>query len=79
VAASTIRTTIKRFQAAGLNWPLPEDMTDAALEVCGITCWDRPQNSFAAVETYRSARLRFWERAEVKSLRATRQTEKASH
>src|SRR5215207_3605994 len=32
VAASTVRTTIKRFQAAGLNWPLPEDMTDAALE-----------------------------------------------
>jgi hypothetical protein len=24
--------TIKRFQAAGLNWPLPEELTDAALE-----------------------------------------------
>jgi transposase len=32
VAASTVRTTIKRFQAAGLTWPLPEEMTDAALE-----------------------------------------------
>ena len=32
VAASTIRTTLRRFQAAGLSWPLPEDMTDAALE-----------------------------------------------
>jgi transposase-like protein len=32
VAASTVRTTIKRFQAAGLSWPLPEELTDAALE-----------------------------------------------
>ena len=24
VAASTVRATIKRFQAAGLSWPLPE-------------------------------------------------------
>ena len=32
VAASTVRATIKRFQAAGLSWPVAEDMTDAALE-----------------------------------------------
>jgi transposase len=32
VAASTVRVTIRRFQAAGLSWPLPGDMTDAALE-----------------------------------------------
>src|SRR5436190_3995511 len=32
VAASTVRTTIKRFHTAGLSWPLPEEMTDAALE-----------------------------------------------
>jgi transposase len=32
VAASTARTTIRRFQAAGLSWPLPEELTDAALE-----------------------------------------------
>ena len=32
VAASTVRTTIRRFQAAGLSWPLPEELTDAALE-----------------------------------------------
>jgi transposase len=32
VAPSTVRSTIKRFRAAGLNWPLPEDMNDAALE-----------------------------------------------
>jgi transposase len=32
VAPSTVRTTIRRFQAAGLSWPLADDMTDAALE-----------------------------------------------
>jgi transposase len=32
VAPSTVRATLKRVQAAGLIWPLPEDMTDAALE-----------------------------------------------
>jgi transposase len=32
VAASTVRETINRFRAAGLSWPLPEEITDAALE-----------------------------------------------
>jgi transposase len=32
VAASTVRATIRCFQAAGLSWPLPEEMTDAVLE-----------------------------------------------
>jgi hypothetical protein len=32
VAASTVRTTIRRFQAAGLSWPPPEELTDVALE-----------------------------------------------
>jgi transposase len=32
VAASTVRTTIRRLQAAGLSWPLPDELTDAALE-----------------------------------------------
>jgi transposase len=32
VAASTVRATLKRFQASGLSWPLPEDVTDTALE-----------------------------------------------
>jgi transposase len=32
VAASTARVTLERFQAAGLSWPLPEELTDAALE-----------------------------------------------
>ncbi len=31
VAASTARTTIRRFQAAGLSWPLPDELIDAAL------------------------------------------------
>jgi hypothetical protein len=32
VAASTVRATIRRFQAAGLSWPLSEETTDAVLE-----------------------------------------------
>src|SRR5215217_797514 len=31
VASSTIRLTLKRLAAAGLGWPLPAEMTDAAL------------------------------------------------
>ncbi len=27
-----MRATLKRFRAAGLSWPLPEEMTDAVLE-----------------------------------------------
>ena len=29
---TTVRATIRRFQAAGLSWPLSEEMTDVALE-----------------------------------------------
>ena len=36
VAASTVRATIKCFQAADLSWPLPEEMTDAA-HISGIS------------------------------------------
>ncbi len=32
VAASTVRATLKRFEASGLSWPLPDEMTDAVLE-----------------------------------------------
>ena len=32
VAASTVRETQKRFESAGLSWPLPADMTDGGLE-----------------------------------------------
>jgi transposase len=32
IAPSTVRTTIRRFQAAGLSWPVNEEITDAALE-----------------------------------------------
>ena len=31
-APSTVRATIRRFEAAGLSWPLGEDVTDAELE-----------------------------------------------
>ena len=32
VAPSTVRLTLARLAAAGLGWPLPTEMTDAALE-----------------------------------------------
>ena len=32
VASSTVRLTLKRLAVAGLSWPLPTEMTDAALE-----------------------------------------------
>jgi len=32
VAPSTVRLTLKRLASAGLSWPLPVEMTDAALE-----------------------------------------------
>jgi len=32
VAPSTVRQTLKRLANAGLNWPWPAEMTDAALE-----------------------------------------------
>jgi len=31
-APSTVRLTIRRFEAAGLTWPLPDDLTDTVLE-----------------------------------------------
>src|SRR6266702_2685075 len=31
-APSMVRLTIRRFEAAGLTWPLPDDITDAELE-----------------------------------------------
>ena len=32
LAPSTVRLTLQRFAAAGLQWPLPTDLTDTALE-----------------------------------------------
>ena len=32
VTPSTVRNTLKRFQASGLGWPLPAEMTDGELE-----------------------------------------------
>src|ERR1700750_1262184 len=31
-AASTVGLTIRRFEASGLTWPLPDDITDTELE-----------------------------------------------
>lgn len=31
-APSTVHLTIRRFEAAGLSWPLPDEFTKAALE-----------------------------------------------
>lgn len=31
-APSTVRLTIRRFEATGLAWPLPDDITDTELE-----------------------------------------------
>ncbi|WWP84445.1 helix-turn-helix domain-containing protein (plasmid) [Bradyrhizobium sp. 26S5] len=31
-APSTVRLTIRRFEAAGLTWPLPDDVTDTVPE-----------------------------------------------
>jgi transposase len=32
LASSTVRETLKRFEVARLVWPLPDDVTDTALE-----------------------------------------------
>jgi transposase-like protein len=31
IAASTVRETLRRLGSTGLNWPLPDDMTDGKL------------------------------------------------
>jgi transposase len=43
-APSTVRLTVRRFEAAGLTWPLPDDVTDAVLEArlfAGAGCGSR--------------------------------------
>jgi transposase-like protein len=32
VAPSTVRAMLKRFEASGLSWPLPAEMTDVELD-----------------------------------------------
>ena len=32
IAASTVRETLRRLESTGLNWPLPDDMTDGKLD-----------------------------------------------
>ncbi len=37
IAASTVRGTLRRFESAGLSWPLPDGMTDGKLEAALYT------------------------------------------
>src|SRR3954451_22452613 len=43
VAPSTVRLTLKRLSAAGLSWPRPAEMTDAALEAQLFTAAGKKQ------------------------------------
>ena len=43
VAPSTVRLTLRRLAAAGLGWPLPTEMTDAALEAQLFTAVGKKQ------------------------------------
>jgi hypothetical protein len=43
VASSTVRLTLKRLAAAGLGWPLPAELTDAALEAQLFTAAGKKQ------------------------------------
>jgi transposase len=43
VAPSTVRLTLQRLAAAGLNWPLPAAMTDTALEALLFTAMGSKQ------------------------------------
>ena len=37
ISPSTIRETLRRFEAAALRWPLPADLTDGELEAALYT------------------------------------------
>ena len=43
VVASTVRLTLRRLNAAGLAWPLPAELTDAALEAQLFTSLGKTQ------------------------------------
>jgi transposase len=43
VASSTVRLTLKRLASAGLSWPLPAELTDAALEAQLFTAVGKKQ------------------------------------
>jgi transposase len=43
VASSTVRLTLKRLASAGLSWPLPAELTDAALEAQLFTAIGKKQ------------------------------------
>ena len=50
VAPSTVRLTLKRLAAAGLGWPLPTELTDAALEAQLFTAVGTQQGHRRRVE-----------------------------
>src|SRR5258708_17164051 len=41
LAASTVRETMARFKASGLDWPLPDSVTDSELEAAAPVVIDR--------------------------------------
>ena len=43
VASSMVRLTLKRLAVAGLSWPLPAELTDAALEAQLFTAAGKKQ------------------------------------
>jgi transposase len=50
VAPSTVRLTLTRLAAAGLSWPLPAELTDAALEAQLFTAVGKKQGHRRLVE-----------------------------
>ena len=50
VAPSTVRLTLQRLATAGLGWPLPAELTDAALEARLFTAVGPKQGHRNAVE-----------------------------
>src|ERR1700686_4226884 len=50
VAPSTVRLTLNRLAAAGLGWPLPTELTDAALEAQLFTTVGKKQGHRRRVE-----------------------------
>ena len=56
VAPSTVRLTLKRLATAGLNWPLPAEMTDSVLEAAMFAAIGTKRGHRRHVEPHRAAR-----------------------
>jgi len=65
VAPSTVRLTLKRLAIAGLGWPLPTEMTDAALEAQLFTSVGTKQGHRRRAEPDRAALHRELKRKHV--------------